>query len=111
MSTVVVAVGIFSDPFAYGKPIGFITANFGLGSTQEFLLKILIPSSPRGKLSAGNQVFSIGAGLKYYLARGWGFRMLLDYYRRAEQYSIAEEDSDYSKVVSARMMVALSYRW
>ncbi len=103
----------WADPFAYGKPIGFITANFGLGSTQEFFAQNTNSVVTEGEtLSGKSSFFSIGAGLKYYLARGWGFRMLLDYYRRAEQYSIAEEDSDYSKVVSGpRMMVGLSYRW
>ena len=86
----VVAVGILGDPFAYGKPIGFI------GKFWTWQYARIFAQNTNSVVTEGNSQrkssFFHRCRSKYYLARGWGFRMLLDYYRRAEQYSIAEED-------------------
>jgi len=103
----------WADPFAYGKPIGFIGGSFGLGSTQEFFAQDDGATVVEGETVKGSSsFFSLGAGIKYYLAKGWGGRLIVDYYRRAEQYTFEDSETDLSKVVSGpRVQIGLSYRW
>ena len=58
--------------------------------------------------------YSFGGGYKFYTARGYGVRMMFDYYLRSERYN---EDSlnggnvFNKKVGGPRLMVALAYRF
>ncbi len=67
-----------------------------------------------GEISAngGTQGFSLGFGYKYYTMKGYGARILLDYYVRSERYGEDEERNKFNKTVGGpRFMIGLGYRW
>ncbi len=67
-----------------------------------------IESSVNGK----TQGFEFGFGAKYYTARGFGVRALLDYYYRSETYSADDFGQKFNKKVSGpRLILGLSYRF
>ncbi len=75
-----------SDPFAYDKPIGFLTLLFGVGSSKRSTEASEVTPERAGTC----QFLSFGPGVKYYLKNGIGGRLLVDYYRRNESY-VADE--------------------
>lgn len=66
-----------------------------------------------GDATAGTQSFSVGFGYKFYTARGFGVRALVDYYFRTEKYDQddATQQAYNKKVGGPRLMVGLGYRW
>jgi hypothetical protein len=67
-----------------------------------------------GETSAngGTQGFSVGFGYKFYTMKGYGARILLDYYLRTERYGEDEENNKFNKTVGGpRFMIGLGYRW
>jgi len=103
----------WADPFVFNKPIGFFTASLGVGKTEEVFSINNSTTTTTGTPVGGTSSFmAVGAGFKYYLSKGVGFRGVIDYYRRGERYVFDGQDTDFSKVVSGpRIMVGLSYRW
>lgn len=56
--------------------------------------------------------FSIGAGYKFFTARGFGARILLDYYMRSEKYDEDDKLNQFSRTVGGpRFMVGFGYRF
>ncbi len=96
-------------PSVAGEFIPYVHGTVNIGTVQS-TLKGGIESSSNGATNG----FSIGGGFKFYTLRGFGARMLLDYYVRAEKYK--EDDSAvptaYNKSVAGpRLMFAFSYRF
>lgn len=85
-------VGTVSSTFKQGAE-----AN---GAPQEF------------SADGGTQGFSGGFGYKFYTARGFGFRAIVDYYMRTEVYKADEAGNKYNKTVGGpRFMMGLGYRF
>lgn len=56
--------------------------------------------------------FSVGFGYKFYTQRGFGARMLLDYYMRSEKYKEDDALNTFNKTVGGpRLMVGIGYRF
>lgn len=62
--------------------------------------------------NGGTQGFSAGVGYKFYTARGFGVRVLLDYYMRTERYKEDAQTDQFNKIVGGpRFMIGLGYRF
>jgi hypothetical protein len=62
--------------------------------------------------SGGTTGFSVGFGYKFFTQKGYGARVLLDYYSRVESYKEDEQLNKFSKSVRGpRFMVGLGYRF
>lgn len=56
--------------------------------------------------------FSLGFGYKFYTSKGFGARMLLDYYFRTEKYEEDDNTNQFNKDVGGpRLMIGLGYRF
>lgn len=56
--------------------------------------------------------FSVGYGYKYYTRTGIGFRMMVDYYQRAEKYKADDSGASFDRTVNGpRFMFGMSYRF
>ena len=62
-------------------------------------------------LILSSSFLSLGTGFKYFLAKGFGGRVFLDYYRRSETYAFENDDSSTKVVQGPRIQFGLSYRW
>lgn len=99
-----------SDPFAYNRPIGFITLLFGVGSAGNSIETGGVSSDRSGTC----QFISFGPGIKYYTKNGIGGRLLVDYYHRSESYG--EDQSTGLKAMNKslggiRIQFGLSWRF
>lgn len=102
-----------ADAFAFNRLIGYFSVAFGFGQSEEAsTLTSIGTSGTTQPYSGSSNFFSAGFGLKYYLSKGFGFRTILDYYRRGELYTIENSTSDFSKIVAGpRLQIGLSFRW
>lgn len=93
-------------PFVHASvSLGTIKSSFKPGSEN--------PGADELATNGATNGFAVGFGYKYYTNRGFGARVLLDYYMRAEKYE--EEDVStnvFTKTVAGpRLMMGLSYRF
>tara|TARA_R110002072_G_scaffold276051_1_gene437562 strand:+ start:316885 stop:317985 length:1101 start_codon:yes stop_codon:yes gene_type:complete len=101
------------SPFTYGRFIGFGTIGAGVGDASD-TIDFLDPDSTQtsNTFSGSSNFLYLGGGVKYFTKRGFGFRGVLDYYKRSESYVIENEDATYTKVVSGpRLLMGIAYRW
>lgn len=61
--------------------------------------------------NGATQSFAIGFGYKFYTNSGFGFRALLDYYRRTEKYKEWEAQKFTKTVGGPRFMLGIGYRF
>jgi hypothetical protein len=109
----------WASPLAYGRPIGYVTASFGVGDATDTGEIISGTELADSQLDGESTFASVGFGIKYNIQNGFGGRVLIDYYRRGESYSVTVEDTSgnesdqtFEKVVSGpRMQLGLSYRF
>ena len=99
-------------PSLVNEFIPFVHATFNIGTVKATYKA----GSNNGVLdSAANGAtngFSFGIGYKYYTFKGFGARMMLDYYMRAEKYAEDTSGDIFNKsVVGPRLMMAISYRF
>lgn len=84
--------------------IGTVKSTYKKGTNSD--------ANPEMDSNGGSSGFSIGAGYKYYTFKGFGARVLLDYYMRTEKY---KEDAVgltmNRKVGGPRLMLGISYRF
>ena len=84
--------------------IGMTKGNYKQGSNVGGVTETTANGSTNG--------FSFGVGYKYYTYKGFGARMMLDYYLRAESYKEDELGIKFVKKVGGpRLMMAISYRF
>lgn len=102
-----------APPLAHNALIGFASVSMGIGSTEDTLtITDSAATAEPQTLSGSSTFFSIGGGVKYYLANGFGVRAFVDYYRRGETYTLEDDEGEYTKVVTGpRMQLGLSYRF
>ncbi|MBF0205268.1 MAG: hypothetical protein HQK53_00110 [Oligoflexia bacterium] len=108
---------MLASPLAVGRLIMNIGATFSIGNAKDKSTLSSITednSTPyeshelQGKFTA----YSGGLGLKYYFGYNFGVRGLLDYYQRAENYVIAGNSKNWTKVTRGpRLLLGLGYRW
>ncbi len=92
----------FHNPRAVRELMAYSTFNLGVGVVENKSLKH----------DGSSSFFSFGAGFKYYLTTGLGFRALIDYYHKNDEYIVEDPEPNYGKTVSGpRAQVGLSYRF
>lgn len=94
--------------------IPFIHLSFNAGSSKSTYKSGSEGNGTDTELESNGKTsgFSVGFGYKYYLARGFGARILLDYYSRAEKYEEDTQTDTFNKTVSGpRFMIGLGYRF
>ena len=83
--------------------LGTVKGTYKAGSNAGVL-----DSAANGSTSG----FSIGGGYKFYTFKGFGARMLVDYYMRSEKYKADTVGDIFNKKVAGpRLMLAISYRF
>lgn len=108
-----------TTPFALGRLIPFFGGSFGLGTVSSTLtfLGNNVTGTSQSPVEGSSNFFSFGGGIKYFTQRGFGVRALVDFYRRSETYTFAEESSsitsaEVTRTTSGpRFMLGLAYRW
>ncbi len=83
--------------------VGTVKGTYKAGSNAGVL-----DSAANGSTSG----FSVGGGYKFYTFKGFGARMLVDYYMRSEKYKADTVGDIFNKKVTGpRLMLAISYRF
>ncbi len=102
-----------ASPLSYNRFIPYASFSLGVGESEEVLtVNTSTATTDPQPFTGSSQFYSLGLGLKYYLARGFGFRTFLDYYNRKEVYAVEGLDTDFSNTVSGpRLQLGLSFRW
>lgn len=94
--------------------IPFIHLSFNVGSVNSTYTSGTEGNGTTTDLSAtgGTQGFSVGYGYKFFTAKGYSMRALLDYYMRTERYKQDDQSDQFNKVVGGpRLMLGLGYRF
>lgn len=92
----------------------FLHLSFNFGSVKSTYKPGSEGNGTLSELEAtgGTQGFSAGFGYKYYTAKGYGARVLFDYYMRTERYSADSQTDKFNKIVGGpRLMIGLGYRF
>lgn len=102
---------LFKSPLAYGQTIWLLQGTAGVGSVGEGVVRGR--GAPRQGLKGSMSFFSLGGGLKYFVAEGIGARVISDFYQRNEVYALRNSSANgYKRTVSGfRLMLGLSYRF
>jgi hypothetical protein len=100
-------------PSVAGDFIPYLHASFHIGTAKSTYKRgSEVGTTEELDSTGGTSGFSIGGGYKFYTFKGFGARVLLDYYMRSEKY---KEDTlintHNKKTAGPRFMVALSYRF
>jgi hypothetical protein len=100
-------------PSVAGDFIPYLHASFHVGTVKSTYKKgSEVSSTEELEANGGTSGFSIGGGYKFYTFKGFGARVLLDYYLRQEKY---KEDTLFNthnkRVGGPRFMIALGYRF
>lgn len=101
-------------PSVANEFIPFIHLTFNVGVVKSTYKMGANGGVEESSATGSTSGFSIGGGYKFYTFKGFGARMMLDYYMRSEKYK--EDDQAvalvFNKTVAGpRLMVALSYRF
>lgn len=93
--------------------IPFIHGTFNIGVVKsKYEQGANIGTPEEASASGSTNGFSIGAGYKFYTSKGFGARLMLDYYMRSEKYKEDDQQLTFNKKVAGpRLMVALGYRF
>lgn len=104
----------FKLPSAAGEFIPYFHAAFHVGTVKStYKPGTEIPGSDDTLDSnGGTSGFSGGFGYKYYTNKGFGARVLLDYYMRTEKHKEDVMGNKHNKTVGGpRLMVGIGYRF
>ena len=94
---------------SYYRPIAFLQGTYGIGRVED---SVQIYDAERTVLKGIDNFFSLGLGLKYYTLKGWGGRMLADFYYRNEHYTIENSTQRESKQLRGiRFMLGIAWRF
>ena len=98
-----------SPPLSYHRPIPFVQGTYGVGMVEDIVRNY---DSEEIVWEGIDNFFSIGAGLKYFAVKGWGMRILGDFYYRNEHYTIENSNQKESKQLRGmRFMLGLAWRF
>lgn len=102
-------------PSATMQFIPYIHLSFNVGTVKSTFKPGIETSGNTEELESngGSQGFAAGFGYKFYTSRGFGARILLDYYMRSEKYEEIEDSGvKFTKTVGGpRFMIGLGYRF
>ena len=102
-------------PSATMQFIPYIHLSFNVGTVKSTYKPGVEGSGNTEELESngGTQGFAGGFGYKFYTAKGFGARILLDYYLRTEKYEeIEDSEIQFNKSVGGpRFMIGLGYRF
>ena len=100
----------FLNPaLSYQRPIAFVQGTYGVGIVEDFVQAY---GDETTVTEGSDNFFSFGLGLKYYAWKGWGVRILGDYYYRDEHYSIKNGGpSENKQLQGLRFMIGLAWRF
>lgn len=111
----------WESPLTYGKVIGYVSGSFGVGDVSDTIETVDTSTGETDpqELSGESSFASFGGGFKYYVQNGFGARIFIDYYRRGETYSVAQDDGsgnienlEYTKTLTGpRIQFGMSYRF
>lgn len=94
----------FSPPLSYDKIVGFAQVAFGTGLVEDII--------NNAQYKGTSRFYSLGLGMKFYLAAGLGFRIIADYYYRNGDYALKGSNKSLVKRLDGfRFMLGLSYRF
>ena len=98
-----------SPALSYHRPIIFVQGTYGVGMVEDIVQTY---DSEKSVLEGIDNFFSLGIGLKYFALKGWGMRILGDFYYRNEHYTIENSDREESKQLrGVRFMLGLAWRF
>lgn len=99
-------------PSLVNEFIPFLHFTFNMGTVKSAYKAGSNLGSPESSANGSTSGFSFGGGYKFYTFKGFGARMLFDYYMRTEKYKEDTETNVFNKkVVGPRLMIAISYRF
>lgn len=103
----------FALPSSAGEFIPYFHLGFNAGSVKsKYKPGTENPGGPEFSANGATSGYSFGFGYKFYTMRGFGFRALLDYYRRSEKFKEDDASNVHNKLVGGpRLMLGLSYRF
>ena len=94
---------------SYHRPIAFVQGTYGIGRVEDISQ---VYDTEQYVLEGVDNFFSLGAGLKYYAMKGWGGRILADFYNRNEHYTMESSNQGKSKQFNGmRIMLGLAWRF
>ena len=98
-----------SPPLSYHRPIFFVQGTYGVGMVEDTVHPYNLEKTV---LEGIDNFFSLGLGLKYFALKGWGVRILGDFYYRNEHYTIENTNQQESKKLRGmRFMLGLAWRF
>ncbi len=105
----------FRSPRNLNNIIGFVAFNGGMGTVIDSFTASTTSSTTSRETAENNGTltfFSLGTGIKYFLSQTLGFRIVVDYYTRSEQYNFENTDNNYTRKTSGpRVSSGFSYHF
>ena len=94
---------------SYYRPIPFFQGTYGVGRVEDIVQTY---DTEKSVLEGVDNFFSLGLGIKYYALKGWGGRIIADFYYRNEHYTIENGNLQKSKQLRGmRLMLGLAWRF
>ena len=105
-----------SSPFAVSRIIPFFSGSFGIGSitTKTTIVSNNNSGVDGDELKGDTSFISVGVGAKYFTRSGFGFRALIDLYKRNEKFTFENITGDTELTRSSsgpRILLGAAYRW
>lgn len=99
-----------NDPFAFSKPIGFLSIGIGGGVRQFSMIADNYARSYKEETAFFS--WNFGAGLKWYTMSGLGFRAVLEYFSRSgdSSFTVGGQVPRY-KTAGPRFKIGASWRF
>lgn len=99
----------FQNPFIVEQFSWYTNFTLGVASiTDDYNSQTRTETDP---VKGGGSFWGLGLGFKYLTKHSFGFKMLLDYYRRTELFEF-DDSGNVNRVVSGpRMVMGIFYRW
>jgi len=99
-------------PSVANEFIPYLHFTFNIGTVKSTYTAGANAGEPETSANGGTSGFSVGGGYKFYTFKGFGARMLFDYYMRTEKYKEDTGGEVFNKnVAGPRLMLAISYRF
>ena len=99
-------------PSVVNEFIPYLHLTFNIGTVKGTYKAGSNAGVPESAANGSTSGFSFGGGYKFYTFKGFGARMLVDYYMRSEKYKEDTAGDIFNKnVAGPRLMLAISYRF
>lgn len=100
-------------PSTINEFIGFLSFSFGVGQVSSvYEPGAENPNGPVEEAIGTSISYAIGGGFKFYTAKGWGARIILDYYMRGDTLAETLGNTTWTRTSAGpRLLVGMGYRW